>query len=87
MDTKSAGYRIHTITSDKPNAYPFTIRVERDGVLVGCEGGRHWEEYGDVLSLAVSNARSGMDWRKAKRARQIRENQERWATANAKEGM
>lgn len=53
-------YRIHWTHSDKPNTYQFTVRVERDGVLVGCEGARCEDECGDALAAALVQARAGM---------------------------
>jgi hypothetical protein len=78
MDTAVATYRISCITSDKPNDYPFTIRVERNGKLVACEGGSDWDEYGYTVSVAVATARAGMGWRVAAREQRLRENQMRW---------
>jgi hypothetical protein len=53
-------YRIRWQHSDRPNSYPFTVRVERDGELVGCEGARCEEEQAHALECAVSQARSRM---------------------------
>jgi hypothetical protein len=50
-------YKIRWQHSDKPNTYPWMVRVERDGVLVGCEGSRCEEEMADALYFAVRQAR------------------------------
>jgi hypothetical protein len=53
-------YKIRWQYSDKPNTYPWMVRVERDGVLIGCDGARCEEEMADVLYFAVSQARNRM---------------------------
>lgn len=66
MQTEVATYRIRIVATDgtltrkkglPDPRYPYHVRIERNGVLVGTEGACSWEERDAAVDTAIAQAR------------------------------